>query len=69
MKTKLKMKCKSCGHWNSVAVEKVMFNPDSPDPKVQVFLPSYLLLKTDVCAKCKSLIVEPKEIITKVNDI
>jgi hypothetical protein len=36
------MNCKQCGHWNRIKVEKVMLNPDSPEPKVQVFLPSYL---------------------------
>ena len=63
MRTKLRMKCKGCGHWNSIEVEKVMLNPDSPEPKVQVFLPSYLPLKTEFCEKCKSVIAEPKEVI------
>ena len=39
-----------------------MFNPGSPEPKVQVYIPSYLPLKTEVCDKCK-VIAEPKEII------
>jgi len=47
MGTKLRMKCKQCGHWNSIEVEKVMLDPDSPEPKVQVFLPSYLQLKEE----------------------
>jgi len=63
MKVKLRMKCKACGHWNSIEVEKVMLNPDSPEPKVQIFLPAYLPLKTEVCSKCKSIIAEPKGII------
>jgi hypothetical protein len=63
MRTKLRMKCKRCGHWNSIEVEKVMLNPDSPEPKVQVFLPAYLPLKEEKCAKCGSVIAEEKEII------
>lgn len=63
MKTKLKMKCKECGNWNSIEVEKVMFNPDSPDPKVQIFIPSYLPLKTENCEKCGCMIAEPETII------
>jgi len=34
---RLRMKCPNCGHWNRITVEKVLFNPDSPEPKVQVF--------------------------------
>lgn len=30
VKTNLRMKCKQCGHWNRIEVEKVMLNPDSP---------------------------------------
>ena len=42
-------------------VEKVMFNPDCPEPKVQMYIPSYLPFKTDVCDKCKSVIAEQKQ--------
>jgi hypothetical protein len=57
------MKCRNCGHWNRFEVEKVMFNPDSPEPKVQVFLPSYLPYKEEKCSKCGHVIAEPKTII------
>jgi predicted nucleic-acid-binding Zn-ribbon protein len=63
MRTKLRMKCKNCGHWNRIEVEKVLFNPDSQEPKVKVFLPSYLPLKTEKCAKCGYTIAEEKELI------
>jgi DNA-directed RNA polymerase subunit RPC12/RpoP len=63
MKTKLRMKCKSCGHWNRIDVEKVFLNPDSPESKVQVFLPSYLPLKTERCSRCGQIITEEKELI------
>jgi hypothetical protein len=44
-------------------VEKVLFNPDSPEPKVKVFLPSYLPLKTEKCSKCGQVMAEEKELI------
>jgi hypothetical protein len=34
MKTKLRMKCPNCGHWNRVPVNKVLVEQDSPEPKV-----------------------------------
>jgi len=63
MKTKLRMKCKNCGHWNRFDVERVLINPDNPEPKVQVFLPSYLPLKTENCSMCGKIIAEEKELI------
>ena len=57
------MKCKQCGHWNSIEVEKVMLNPDSREPKVRVFLPSYLPMKVELCSKCKSVIAQANEAI------
>jgi predicted nucleic-acid-binding Zn-ribbon protein len=67
MKTKLRMKCKQCGHWNSIEVEKVMLNPDSPEPKVQIFIPHYLPLKEEKCSKCGAVIAEEKELIRIVH--
>lgn len=67
MKTKLRMECKNCGHSNRIEVEKVLFNPDSLEPKVQVFLPSYMPLKTEKCEKCKNVIAQPKELIRIVS--
>ena len=63
MKTALRIKCKSCGNWNSIEVEKVMFNPDSPEPKIQIFLPSYLPCKEEKCSKCGQVIAGEKELI------
>jgi hypothetical protein len=63
MQRKLGMKCKACGHWNRIEVEKVLFNPDSQEPKVKVFLPSYLPLKTEKCSKYGYTIAEEKELI------
>jgi hypothetical protein len=44
-------------------VEKVLFNPDSSEPKMKVFIPSYLPLKEETCSKCGHVIAEPKELI------
>lgn len=63
MKTRLRMKCKSCGCWNRIEVEKVLYEPESPEPKVKVFVPMYLPLKVETCKKCKTIIAEPKELI------
>jgi len=63
MKTKLRMKCFSCGHWNSVPVSKVLVEQDSPEPKVKVFIPMYLPLQASKCKKCGEVIAQPKELI------
>jgi hypothetical protein len=33
MKTRLRMKCRNCGHWNRFEMEKVFLNPVSPEPQ------------------------------------
>jgi len=63
MKTRLRMKCKACGHWNRIEVEKVLFEPECPEPKVKVFIPMYLPLRTETCKKCNAVIAESKELI------
>ena len=69
MKTTLRMKCRSCSHWNRIDVEKVFLNPDSPEPKVKVFIPSYLPLKTEKCSKCGHVIAQEKELIRIVKKL
>jgi len=63
MKTKLRMKCPNCGHWNRVPVNKVLVEQDSPEPKVKVFIPMYLPLQASKCEKCGEVIAQPKELI------
>jgi len=63
MKTNLRMKCFSCGHWNRVPVNKVFVEQDSPEPKVKVFIPMYLPLQASKCEKCGEVIAQPKELI------
>jgi len=56
------MKCRACGHWNRIEVEKVFLEPESQEPKVKVFIPMYLPFRVETCKKCKSVIAEPKEL-------
>ena len=63
MKTKLRMKCPKCGHWNRVPVSKVLVEQDSLEPKVKVFIPMYLPLQVFKCEKCGEVIAQPKELI------
>jgi RNase P subunit RPR2 len=57
------MKCKSCGHWNRIEVNKLFVEQESKEPKVKVFIPYYNPLKTETCKKCKTIIAQPKELI------
>jgi len=63
IKTKLRMKCPNCGHWNRVPVSKVFVEQDSSEPKVKVFIPMYLPLQASKCEKCGEVIAQPKELI------
>jgi len=69
MKTNLRIKCPSCGHWNRVPVNKAFFEPDNqPEPKVKVLIPMYEPLETSKCEKCGKIIAEPKELIRIVKN-
>ena len=63
MKTKLRMKCSNCGHWNRIEVNKLFIEQETSEPEVKVIIPMYEPLKTETCKKCKSIIAEPKELI------
>jgi phage FluMu protein Com len=63
MRTRLRMKCPACGHWNRVPVNKVFIEQPSPEPKVRVMIPMYEPLEIVRCKKCGKLIAEPKELI------
>ena len=68
MKTKLRMKCPNYGHWNKIPVSKVLVEQDSPEPKVKVFIPTYLPLQFSNCEKCGEVIAQPKELIKIVKN-
>jgi RNase P subunit RPR2 len=60
MKWFLRMKCKTCGYWNRIEVNKLFIEQPSSEPKVKVFIPMYEPLRTETCEKCKTIIAEPK---------
>ena len=57
----LGMKCSSCGYWNRVPVNKVFFEPDSPEPKLKAYIPLYQPLQVTKCEKCGKVIGEPTD--------
>jgi len=63
MKIHLRMKCKACGYWNRIEVDKLFIEQPSSEPKVRVLIPFYKPLKVETCKKCKTVIAEPKELI------
>jgi len=48
-------------------LEEALFNIDSPEPKVQVFLPSFLSKQTQKCGKCETVLCEPDELFRIIN--
>jgi hypothetical protein len=65
VKAKLRIKCKNCGNWNVVDVEKIFLNAGTSDSKLKIFLPAYLPLKPEKCSKCNQVIAEEKREIGK----
>jgi len=57
---KLRIKC-GCGYWNSVPVNKIFVELDSPEPKVKVLIAMYEPLGVFKCKQCVKVIAEPKE--------
>jgi len=66
VKTRLRMKCKACGYWNRIEVNKLFIEQPSSEPKVKVLIPMYEPLRVEKCKKCGKLIAEPKELIRVV---
>lgn len=65
MKIKLGVKCKNCGNWNGIEVEKIFVNAGISESKLQVFLPAYLPLRTEKCSRCNQVIAKEKKLIRK----
>lgn len=63
IKTRLKMKCRFCGHWNRITVTKIFIEQPSPEPKVKILVPMYKPLQVTKCKKSGKVIAEPKELI------
>jgi hypothetical protein len=68
MKATLRLRCPNCGQWNNIEAEKVMLDLDNQEPKMTVYMPAYLPLKTEVCSKCKTVIANQKELIRIIKD-
>lgn len=63
VKAKLRMKCRNCGIWNKLEVEKIFLYAGNSEAKLKVFLPAYLPLKTEKCSKCSQVFAKEKGII------
>jgi phage FluMu protein Com len=63
VKAKLRIRCRNCGSWNTIEVEKIFLNSSTSDSKLKIFLPAYLPLKAENCSKCNQLIAEREKII------
>lgn len=67
MKTRLRMKCRTCGHWNSFEVNKFLVEQETNEPKVKALIPFYRPLRTETCRKCRTVLTEPAELIRIVH--
>jgi len=63
MKTILRMKCSSCGHWNRVPANKIFIEQNTFDSKVKAYIRVYEFLEVVKCEKCGKVIAEPKKLI------
>lgn len=58
------MKCKACGFWNRIEVDKIFIEQPNPiEPKVKALIPMYDPLKIKQCKKCGKVLAEPRELI------
>jgi hypothetical protein len=48
MKTHLRMKCKTCGYWNRIEVNKLFIEQETSKPEVKVLIPYYEPLKVEI---------------------
>jgi hypothetical protein len=55
MKTRLRMKCESCGHWNRIEVNKLLAEQETGEPKAKFIVPLYEPLKLSLVRSAKLL--------------
>jgi len=67
--TRLKIKCKTCGHWNRIEVNKLLIEQETSEHGIKAFIPMYEVLKVETCKKCKNIIAQPKELIRIVEEL
>ena len=63
MKTKLGLKCSSCGSWNRITVEKFLSVQLNSELNAKRKVVNYLPFKTEKCSKCGEVIAKEKELI------
>jgi RNase P subunit RPR2 len=63
LKTKLRMKCRECGHWNSFPANKIFIEQATSEPKVKACMPMYDPLEVVRCKKCGTILAEPRTLI------
>jgi hypothetical protein len=51
MKARLRMKCKACGHWNRIEVNKLFIEQPTSEPEVKAYIPMYEPLEMVKCKK------------------
>jgi len=67
MKTTIRIECQNSRRWNWLEVKKAFWNPDNSEPKVQVFIPSYLSKKTQKCGGCGAILAGSDKLFRIVN--
>jgi phage FluMu protein Com len=67
MNATIRVECPNCRHWNELEVEKAFLNPNNPEPKVTVLIPSYIPHKVQKCTNCGTVLAEPDELFRIVN--
>lgn len=56
------MKCKACGYWNRIEVNKLFIEQPTSESKVKAYIPMYEPLKTETCKKCGKAISTSKSV-------
>jgi hypothetical protein len=57
------MKCRGCGHWNRIPVNKIFLEQQTSEPKVTAYIPMYDPLEVAKCTKCGKVLARPKELV------
>ena len=63
VKTKLKMRCRDCGCWNTVPVDKIFLEQKTSESNVKAYIPMYRPLHVVECKECRKVTATPKELI------
>jgi len=69
MKTKLKIKCLSCGEFSEVTVGKVFVEPMNQVPRTKFMVRMYQPIEVTKCKKCGKTAAEPNVLIRITNDM